>query len=96
MTGVIVKGIGGFYYVQTDEGLFESLARGIFRKDNIVPAVGDRVRIGLSPDGQATIDEILPRRNLFTRPPVANVETMVIVAAAGTRLRTFTSWICLQ
>jgi ribosome biogenesis GTPase len=82
MTGVIVKGIGGFYYVQTDEGLFESLARGIFRKDNIVPAVGDRVRIGLSPDGQATIDEILPRRNLFTRPPVANVETMVIVAAA--------------
>ena len=43
MTGVIVKGIGGFYYVQTDEGLFESLARGIFRKDNIAPAVGDRV-----------------------------------------------------
>lgn len=82
MTGVIVKGIGGFYYVQTEEGLLESLARGIFRKDNIAPAVGDRVRVGRSVDGQATIEEILPRKNLFVRPPVANVETMVIVIAA--------------
>lgn len=81
MTGVIVKGIGGFYYVQTEHGLYECLARGIFRKENMAPAVGDRVRIGISKDGQATIDEILPRRNLFERPPVANVETMVLVVA---------------
>ena len=82
MTGVIVKGIGGFYYVETDDGLHECRARGIFRKNNITPAVGDRVRIGFSPEGQATVDEILPRTNMFRRPPVANVETMVLVIAA--------------
>jgi ribosome biogenesis GTPase len=82
MTGVIVKGIGGFYYVLTDEGLHECRARGIFRKNRVTPTVGDRVRIGFSPEGQGTIDEIFPRLNLFQRPPVANVETMVLVVAA--------------
>lgn len=82
MTGVIVKGIGGFYYVETESGLHECRARGILRKGGRVPAVGDRVRIEFSADGQATIDEILPRTNSFRRPPVANVETMVLVIAA--------------
>jgi ribosome biogenesis GTPase len=82
MTGVIVKGIGGFYYVETEDGLHECRARGILRKGGMVPTVGDHVRIGFSADGQGTIDEILPRINSFRRPPVANVETMVLVIAA--------------
>lgn len=82
MNGVIVKGIGGFYYVLTDQGIHECRARGIFRKNNTTPMVGDRVRIGFSPEGQGTVDEILPRRNLFLRPAVANVETLVLVVAA--------------
>lgn len=82
MTGIIVKGIGGFYYVETENGLHECRARGIFRKSGVTPTVGDRVRIEFSQEGQATIDEILPRINIFRRPPVANVETMVLVMAA--------------
>ena len=82
MTGVIVKGIGGFYYVLADGRIHECKARGIFRKDHITPMVGDRVEMGISVDGQATVDAILPRINCFQRPPVANVETMVLVAAA--------------
>ena len=81
MTGVIIKGIGGFYYVLVDDHIYECKARGIFRKNHIIPMVGDRVLIEISIDGQATVDTILPRTNSFKRPPVANVETMVLVAA---------------
>lgn len=76
--GYIAKGIGGFYYVRTAEGLVECKARGIFRKRNISPVAGDRVR--LSADGSA-IDEILPRKNVFARPPVANLDILFIVAS---------------
>lgn len=82
MLGVIVKGIGGFYYVLSDEQVYECKARGIFRKNHETPMVGDRVEINVSPEGQGTVDKILPRINEFERPPVANVETMVLVAAA--------------
>ena len=82
MIGVIVKGIGGFYYVLVDGHVYECKARGIFRKNHIKPMVGDHVEIAVASDGQATIDAILPRINEFERPPVANVETMVLVAAA--------------
>jgi ribosome biogenesis GTPase / thiamine phosphate phosphatase len=82
MTGVIVKGIGGFYYVLTDGMLLECKARGIFRKNRMTPMVGDKVEVAISVDGQATVDSILPRVNFFQRPPVSNVETMVLVAAA--------------
>lgn len=82
MIGVIVKGIGGFYYVLSGEKVYECKARGIFRKNHIKPMVGDHVEIDVTPDGQATIDSIFPRINEFERPPVANVETMVLVVAA--------------
>lgn len=83
-TGTIVKGIAGFYYVSSDEDrqVYECKARGIFRKDGITPLAGDRVCVALQEDGTGSIDRILPRVNVFDRPPVANVETMVLVAAA--------------
>ena len=85
LTGTIVKGIAGFYYVLAGEGedrrVYECKARGIFRKDGITPLAGDRVLLSVLEDGSGSVDEILPRVNVFDRPPVANVETMILVAA---------------
>lgn len=78
MTNYITKGIGGFYYVKTETGIVECRARGIFRKRGIAPVAGDQVV--LSAD-RTTIDEILPRKNVFIRPPVANLDVLFIVAS---------------
>jgi ribosome biogenesis GTPase len=83
MKGIIVKGIAGFYYVKTEEKVFQCKARGIFKKDGITPYVGDEVIIEKLDDDEAVINEILPRKNLFIRPPIANVDCFVIVAAAA-------------
>jgi len=85
MTGVITKGIGGFYYVQTEDGLIECRARGKFRKMNISPQVGDNVEIKLSENEEfkGSIEEILPRKNIFIRPPVANIDNIVITFATA-------------
>lgn len=81
--GVIVKGIGGFYYIQTESGLIETKARGKFRNRNIIPIVGDRVCVSLgAEEGKGSLDEILPRKNFFIRPPVANLDQIVITFAA--------------
>lgn len=74
----ITKGIGGFYYVRTEGGIVECRARGIFRKRGVTPVAGDNVI--LSADGSA-IEEILPRKNVFVRPPVANLDVLFIVAS---------------
>ena len=79
-TPYIVKGIGGFYYVQTDEGIVECKAKGIFRKNKISPVAGDFVRLEQEKHS-AVIAEILPRKNLFVRPPIANVDVFFIVAS---------------
>jgi ribosome biogenesis GTPase len=83
MEGLILKGIGGFYYVKTERGVIECRARGRFRKDNIKPAAGDRAEIEIQDDGTGYVLEILPRRNHMIRPPLANVDRMFIVAAAA-------------
>ena len=70
----IIKGIGGFYYVKTPDGIVECKARGVFRKRGITPVAGDMVR--LSADG-AAIEEILPRKNVFVRPPIANLDGFI-------------------
>ncbi|MDD2484554.1 MAG: ribosome small subunit-dependent GTPase A [Eubacteriales bacterium] len=81
MEGIIVKGIAGFYYVQTEELLYQCKARGIFRKKGVTPFVGDHVRITLTENNEAMIDEIFPRKNEFIRPPVANVDLFIIVVS---------------
>lgn len=78
--GIIVKGIGGFYYVDTGEKIIECRARGKFRKTDITPMVGDRVSV--SGDGGASLCKIFPRKNFLVRPPVANIDSIVIVCAA--------------
>jgi ribosome biogenesis GTPase len=74
--GLIVKSLSGFYEVKTEEGLERCRARGLFRKEGITPLVGDQVRIE-----QGMVTEILPRKNSFLRPPVSNLDLLVVVAS---------------
>ena len=84
MKGLIIKGIGGFYYVKTDNGIIEAKGRGIFKKDGITLRTGDVVDIELmaEDDSKGVINKIYPRKNCFIRPPIANVDLLVIVFAA--------------
>ena len=79
-TPYIVKGLGGFYYVKTADGIVECRAKGIFRRRGVTPEAGDRVRQEHEA-GTSVIAEILPRKNVFVRPPVANVDQFFIVAS---------------
>lgn len=81
MNGKIVKGIGGFYYVETADGLFECKARGAFRKEKITPMVGDNVSITINTQAENTIDHIEMRRNFLLRPPLANLDQLFIVSS---------------
>ena len=82
MEGSIIKGVGGFYYVSTDQGVITCKAKGAFRREGITPVVGDRVSIILHDAGYAQIDRVLPRRNLLVRPAVANIDRLLIVLSA--------------
>lgn len=80
--GIIIKGIGGFYYVEAADGtIYECKARGVFRKEKITPLAGDRVEISVEENNKNSIDKILERRNYFKRPPIANVDKLVIVSS---------------
>lgn len=81
MQGKIFKGIGGFYYVMTDSGVVECRACGRFRKEHIIPMIGDEVVLDVK-NGKGYINEIMPRRTKLIRPAVANIDTIVIVVAA--------------
>lgn len=83
MKGLIIKGIGGFYYVKTADGIYQAKGRGIFKKEGITLAVGDNVELEVLPDGDGVINEILPRKNQFIRPPIANVDCFIVVFAAA-------------
>lgn len=82
--GLLLKGVGSFYEVLTESGeIVTSKARGTFRREGLVPTVGDRVVIDRKEQGYALLSEILPRRNLLVRPPVANVDQLLIVVSAS-------------
>ncbi|MGN1195013.1 MAG: ribosome small subunit-dependent GTPase A [Acutalibacteraceae bacterium] len=81
--GLILKGIGGFYYVETADGVFECKAKGKFRKERIVPLAGDKVKITVRDGEENTIDEIFERKNCLKRPPVANIDTLMIVVSVA-------------
>jgi len=84
MVGIIQKALSGFYYV--DIGADEPVAcrgRGKLRHQRLTPLVGDRVEITLNPDGSGMVDNILPRSNQFSRPMVANIDQMIIIASGA-------------
>lgn len=77
---VIIKGIGGFYYIYSDGEVFECRARGVFRKNNIKPLPGDIVKFDRL---SGNVEEILSRRNEFLRPAVSNIDTVVVVISSA-------------
>ena len=86
MQGIIMRGIGGFYYAMDDAGAVHTLrAQGKIRRERLKPKVGDRVEITPGEgEEHGWIHHILPRRNELVRPPVANLDALVIVVAAAT------------
>lgn len=83
MTGIIYKALSGFYYVEAADGeTVECKARGRFRLEEMTPLVGDRVEFTRQEPGKGVLDRILPRKNAFQRPAVANLEQIVIFASA--------------
>ena len=82
-TGRIRKALSGFYYVEADGETLTCRARGKFRKDGVSPLVGDRVEVRELGQGEGFVERILPRRNAFSRPAVANIDQMVIIASAA-------------
>lgn len=79
LQGTIIKGIGGFYYVEVADTVYECKARGVFRKKRITPLVGDFVTISVNENSENTIDEIHTRKNFLNRPPVSNIDNLIIV-----------------
>ena len=78
--GRILRSLSGFYDVQTQEGLITCRARGILRREGNSPLTGDLVEITVE-KGKGMVEKILPRKNHFIRPAVANVDALVIFAA---------------
>lgn len=82
LNGILLKGIGGFYSVEAADAVYVCKARGVFRKKRITPLPGDRVQITVNGgDAENTIDEILPRKNELRRPPVANIDNLIVVVS---------------
>lgn len=81
LNGILMKSIGGFYYVRCDGKEYECKARGSFRKSGNSPVVGDKVVISVPDEGFASIEEIKPRINKLKRPALANIDTLVIVCS---------------
>ena len=80
MTGRIIRSLSGFYEVQTEAGPVTCRARGHFRKDGQTPLTGDLVEISVT-GRKGMLEKLLPRKNSFIRPAVANLDALVIFAA---------------
>lgn len=79
MDKIIVKNISDLYFVKVDDKIYECKAKGIFRRENIVPTVGDRVEIDID---KKVVIKILNRKNELIRPPISNVDQALIVVSA--------------
>lgn len=78
----IIRAISGFYYVQTEDGVVECKARGRFRRQDATPLVGDFVRITRQ-GSKGVLEQLLPRRNAFIRPAIANIDQLVVLASCA-------------
>lgn len=83
MTGTILKALSGFYYVDCQGQTITCRGRGKLRYEKNPPLVGDQVEVTIQPDGAGAVDGILPRRNEFRRPAVANIDLLVVVASGA-------------
>ena len=102
MTGRIIRGVGGFYYVHDGAALYQCRAKGIFRKNHEKPLVGDRVEFSTVFDSEienaGSIDRILERSSQLVRPALANVDQIFLIFSAKTPAPNFdmlNSYLCL-
>ncbi|MDR1668365.1 MAG: ribosome small subunit-dependent GTPase A [Oscillospiraceae bacterium] len=84
MTGRIVRTVSGFYTVDTGAEAIVCHARGILRKRGVAPLAGDFVKISRNADGTGSITEVEERRNMLTRPPIANIDILLLVLSEAT------------
>ena len=80
-TGKIIKALSGFYYVLSNDNIYQARARGLFRKTEESPLVGDEVKFQIENENEGYITEILPRKNALVRPPVANIDQLLLTAS---------------
>ncbi|MBO5784207.1 MAG: ribosome small subunit-dependent GTPase A, partial [Clostridia bacterium] len=83
MEGLVTRSLGGFYNVTSGGVVYESKPRGLFRKEKTVITVGDRVTFTPQENDLAVIEHLHPRRNIFVRPPISNLDRLFIVIAAA-------------
>ncbi len=81
--GLLLEGIGGFYYVEAADTVYECKARGSLRREHVTPVAGDRVIITLPDEGYGVLEQVLPRRNVMVRPPVANLDCLAICVSVA-------------
>ena len=79
-SGRILRSLSGFYDVQTQQGIVTCRARGILRREGITPLTGDMVEISIE-RGKGMVERVLPRKNSFIRPAVANIDALIVFAA---------------
>ena len=79
--GIILSCVGGFYYVETADAVYTCRARGTLRRQGITPLAGDRAEISVQPSGEGMVERVIDRRNCLLRPPVANLDFLVLVAS---------------
>lgn len=82
MEGILIKGFGGFYFVRLEDEIYTCSVRGTLKQMEMKPTTGDKVVFQETGTGEGVITGILTRKNSFIRPPVANVEKMVVVISA--------------
>ena len=71
LTGLVLRCVSGFYYVEVGDAVVTCRARGSFRRQGLTPVAGDRVTISRRAEGDGTVESVLPRKNCLVRPPVA-------------------------
>lgn len=80
--GILMKIVGGFYYVRCNEEDFECKARGSFRQSGVTPLVGDSVHVSVPDEGYCVLEKVyFPRQNELKRPPLANIDLLIIVCS---------------
>lgn len=80
---MIIKSLSGFYYVKNEEGIFQCRGRGVFRKRNVKPIVGDQVQFAAENETDGYILDVFERKNELIRPPIANVDQAILVFSAA-------------
>ena len=79
--GIVLRCVGGFYSVEAADAVYTCRARGAFRRQGLTPVAGDRVVITVPEEGDGVLEQVLERRNCLVRPPVANIDCLVLVAS---------------